>query len=43
LLPGLRLFDCKVCGDDICDPGEEEDFFIDCGSQCPPCFLCPCG
>jgi hypothetical protein len=36
------LTDCKECGDDICDPGEEDNCFIDCGSQCPPCIICPC-
>lgn len=31
-----------TCGDGICEAGEEDSCFADCGSQCPPCIICPC-
>lgn len=33
-------YDCPVCGDGECSPGET--CFEDCGSECPPCIICPC-
>ncbi|MFP3941206.1 MAG: hypothetical protein ACOC7L_02030 [Acidobacteriota bacterium] len=34
--------DTTVCGDGVCEDGEEDSCLADCGSQCPPCIICPC-
>lgn len=34
--------DTTTCGDGVCEAGEEDSCFADCGSQCPPCIICPC-